>query len=73
MDEIKKSEYCFIIGPLQKYLEFVAEDESPIDCNIDNYPDISPSYELLRENPIIEDYIEGNTIDENDYYLSFFQ
>lgn len=73
LEQYKKTATCFIVGPLQKYLEFVAEDESPIDWNIDNYPDTSPCYELLRENPIIEDYIEGNTIDDNDYYLSFFQ
>jgi hypothetical protein len=70
--QIKKSEYCFIIGPLQKYLEFVAEDESPIDWNIDNYPDTTPCYELLKEEQIIQNNLEECTVDDN-YYLSFFQ
>lgn len=70
--QLKKSEYCFIIGPLQKYLEFFAEDESPIDCDIDNYPDTNPNYRLFEEQSIIQTHIEETNIDDN-YYLSFFQ
>ena len=72
IEQYKKTVSCFIIGPLQKYLEFVAEDESPIDCNIDNFPDTNPCYELLREEQIIQEYDEESNSNDN-YYLSFFQ
>ena len=70
--QLKKSEYCFVIGPLQKYLEFFANDDSPIDCNIDYYPDTNPNYQLFEEQSIIQSHMEEIYIDD-DYYLSFFQ
>ena len=68
----KKNEYSFVIGPFQKYLEFIANDDSPIDIDIDMYPDTNPEYSILEKQPIIQDYIEETNIDD-DYYLSFFQ
>ena len=67
----KKNEYSFVIGPFQKYLEFIADDDSPIDGDIDMFsdsdPDIEPDYSLLDNN-----YVEECIIDD-DYYLSFFK
>ena len=68
----KKNEYSFVIGPFQKYLEFIANDDSPIAIDIDMYPDTNPEYSILEKQPIIQDYIEETNIDD-DYYLSFFQ
>lgn len=68
----KKTIYCFVIGPFQKYLEFIANDDSPIQDDIDMYPDINPDYSLLENHPIIQDYIEENDFDDK-YYSSFFE
>jgi hypothetical protein len=68
----KKTEYCFVIGPFQKYLEFMANDDSPIQDDIDMYPDINPDYSLLENHPIIQDNTEENDFDDK-YYLSFFE
>ena len=72
IEQYRKTEYCFVIGPLQKYLEFVANDDSRIDIDIDMFPEIYPDYQLFEEQPIIQTYIEDINID-NKYYLSFFQ
>jgi len=68
----KKTQYCFVIGPFQKYLEFMANDDSPIQDDIDMYPDINPDYSLLENHPIIQDNLEENDFDDK-YYLSFFK
>ena len=68
----KKTQYCFVIGPFQKYLELIANDESPIENDIDMYPDINPDYRLLENHAIIQDYIEENNFDDK-YYSSFFE
>ena len=74
LEQRQKTEYCFIIGPFQKYLEFVADDDSPIDIDINMYPDTDPNYGLFDEQSIIQDYIEEQPIiQDNKYYLSFFQ
>ena len=72
IEQYRKTEYCFVIGPLQKYLEFIANDDSRIDIDIDMFPEIYPDYQLFEEQPIIQTYIEDINID-NKYYLSFFQ
>jgi len=72
IEQYRKTEYCFVIGPLQKYLEFIANDDSRIDIDIDMFPEIYPNYQLFEEQPIIQTYIEDINID-NKYYLSFFQ
>ncbi len=71
IEQYRKTQYSFIVGPLQKYLEFFAEDDSRIDIDIDMYPDNNPSYELLEKQPNIQDHNEEINIDD-DYYLSFF-
>ena len=68
----KKTQYCFVIGPFQKYLEFIANDDSPIQDDIDMYPDINPDYSLLENHPIIQNITEENDFDDK-YYLSFFK
>jgi hypothetical protein len=70
--QLKNSPNCFIIGPLQKYLEFVAYDDSPIDVDINMFPDTNPNYRLFEEQSIIQTHTEETNIDDN-YYLSFFQ
>jgi hypothetical protein len=69
--QLKISQHIFVIGPFQKYLEFIADDDSPIDGDIDMFsdsdPDIEPDYSLLDNN-----YVEECIIDD-DYYLSFFK
>ena len=72
IEQYRKTEYCFVIGPLQKYLEFIANDDSRIDIDIDMFPEICHNYQLFEEQPIIQTYIEDTNID-NKYYLSFFQ
>ena len=71
IEQYRKNQNLFIIGPFQKYLEFIAEDDSPIENDINDYPDNEPSYDLLQEQPIPQDYNEEIYIDDN-YYLSFF-
>jgi hypothetical protein len=68
----KKTQYCFVIGPFQKYLELIANDESPIENDIDMYPDINPDYSLLENDANIQEYTEENNFDDI-YYLSFFE
>jgi len=68
----KKTQYCFVIGPFQKYLELMANDDSPIQDDIDMYPDINPDYSLLENHPIKQDITEENDFDDK-YYLSFFK
>jgi len=68
----KKTQYCFVIGLFQKYLEFMANDDSPIQDDIDMYPDIISDYSLLENHPIIQDNTEENDFDDK-YYLSFFK
>jgi len=68
----KKTQYCFVIGPFQKYLELIANDESPIENDIDMYPDTNPVCSLLENHTIIHDYTEENYFDDK-YYLSFFE
>jgi hypothetical protein len=69
--QLKISQHIFVIGPFQKYLEFIADDDSPIDGDIDMFsdsdPDIEPDYSLLDNS-----YVEECIIDD-DYYLSFFK
>ena len=72
IEQYRKTDCCFVIGPLQKYLEFVANDDSRIDIDIDMFPEICHNYQLFEEQPIIQTYIEDTNID-NKYYLSFFQ
>jgi hypothetical protein len=72
IEQYRKTDCCFIIGPLQKYLEFVVNDESRIDIDIDMFPEIEPNYSLLEEQTITQNYIEDTNIDDK-YYLSFFQ
>jgi hypothetical protein len=73
IEQYKKTEFFFIDGLLQRYLEFVADDDSRIEDDIDNYPDTNPDYSLLEKQPIIEkNYIEECIVDDN-YYSSFFQ
>jgi hypothetical protein len=70
--QLKNSYNYFIIGPFQKYLEFFENDDSPIDGDINMFPDTNPNYQLFEEQPIIQSNIEETNID-SDYYLSFFQ
>jgi hypothetical protein len=72
IEQYSKPECCFIIGPLQKYLEFVTNDDSRIDIDIDMFPEIEPDYTLFEEQPITQNYIEETNVDDK-YYLSFFQ
>jgi hypothetical protein len=41
LEQYRKTQYCFVIGPLQKYLEFIENDDSPIDGDINMYPEIN--------------------------------
>jgi hypothetical protein len=72
IEQYRKTDCCFIIGPLQKYLEFIVNDESRIDIDINMFPEIEPNYSLLEEQTITQNYIEDTNIDDK-YYLSFFQ
>jgi hypothetical protein len=69
--QLKISQYIFVIGPFQKYLEFIGNNDIPIDGDIDMFsdsdPDIEPDYSLLETN-----YVEECIVDD-DYYLSFFK
>jgi hypothetical protein len=71
IEQYRKTQYCFVIGPFQKYLEFVENDDSRIDIDIDMYPENEPNYSLLEKQPNIQDYNEEINIDDDDY-LSFF-
>ena len=71
IEQYRKTQNYFIIGPFQKYLEFIAEDDSPIENDINDYPDNNPSYELFDEQPMIQNHNEEIIVDDN-YYLSFF-
>jgi len=71
IEQYRKTQYSFVVGPLQKYLEFIAEDDSPIENDINDYPDNNPSYELFEEQPMIQNHNEEIIVDDN-YYLSFF-
>lgn len=71
IEQYRNTQNCFIIGPLQKYLEFIADDDSPIEDDINDYPDNNPSYELFEEQPMIQTNNEEIIADDN-YYLSFF-
>ena len=46
LEQRQKTEYCFIIGPFQKYLEFVAEDDSQIDLDLNMYPETDLLFSL---------------------------
>jgi hypothetical protein len=72
LEQYRKTQFCFVIGPLQKYLEFFENDDSPIDGDINMYPEINPNYQLFEEQPIIQNFIQETNID-SDYYLSFFK
>jgi hypothetical protein len=81
-NQLKKTENCFVIGPFQEYLEFIANKDSYIDLDlydiedldIDSYQDIEPSYHLLEENheqAVMEECDDKSYLDNN-YYKSFF-
>jgi len=73
IEQRKRTEYCFVIGPFQKYLEIIANEDSDIDIDIDIdfYPDIEPNYHLIEE--YIEEIEEDiDYILDDEYYSSFF-
>jgi hypothetical protein len=72
LEQYKKTAVCFIIGPLQKYLEFVANDDSPIDRDIDMFSDNESDNQSSEEKQIIQNYVDETKLDDN-YYLSFFK
>ena len=69
--QLKISQHIFVIGPIQKYLEFIGNNDIPIDGDIDmfsdNELDSEPDYSLLETI-----YVEECIVDD-DYYLSFFK
>jgi hypothetical protein len=80
-NQLKKTENCFVIGPFQKYLEFVSREDSDITLDlydiddINLYPDIEPSYHLLEENnncAVIEEECYDKSYQDDKYYQSFF-
>jgi hypothetical protein len=83
--QLKKTENCFMIGPFQKYLEIIANEDTDInldlydniDMEIDSHPDIEPSYHLLEENNDKiameeENYVDDKSYVDDKYYKSFF-
>jgi len=81
-NQLKKTENCFVIGPFQKYLEFVSREDSDITLDlydiddINLHPDIEPNYHLLEENNscavIEEEERYDKSYQDDKYYQSFF-
>jgi len=80
--QLQRTDNCFMIGPFQKYLEIIANEDTEInldlydndDIEIDSYPDIEPCYHLLEGNNIqaeLEEYDDKSYVDDK-YYKSFF-
>ena len=81
--QLKRTENCFMIGPFQKYLEIIANEDTEINLDlydnieIDSHPDTEPSYHLLEGNnscDIIEEDEEcyDKSYQDDKYYQSFF-
>lgn len=81
-NQLKKTENCFVIGPFQEYLEFVANEDSDFnldlydsdDSDINSYPDIEPSYHLFEENyeQVVMEECDDKSYYDDKYYQSFF-